>query len=192
MAAITFDERKFQNAVLYILKTAPSTPGVTQLLKMLYFSDREHYRAHLAPITGAQYMAYERGPVVENYWQKFAALVQQGVLAEQRVPSGMARPKTEYTPLEAPDLDAFTADEIKTMDAVIAECALLTGSALSDKSHQDGPWSFAWNAGHHRGAIPYILFRWLDNLPDERDIEMAKARVSQHDVVEALAALQTA
>ena len=39
------NQDKFENAVLYLLKRSISTrPGVTALLKMLYFSDYEHYR----------------------------------------------------------------------------------------------------------------------------------------------------
>ena len=44
-------------------------------------------------------------------------------------------------------------------------------------------------AGRH---IPYPLFRWLDNLPDDLDIEAARAEIAARpEVQERIAALQS-
>src|SRR4051812_25045253 len=91
------NDEKLANAVLYVLRECPVRPGVTGLLKMLYFADYEHYRKHLRPITGAQYVALPNGPVLNNYREYFKRLVKEGYLEQSTVPvPGAAHPKLEY------------------------------------------------------------------------------------------------
>jgi uncharacterized phage-associated protein len=186
------DNEKLKNAVLYLLQNAPTKPGVTVLLKMLYFADYRHYREHLSPITGAEYVALKNGPVINDYKQLFAELVEQGALVERAVPSGGQWPKTEYVPQQAPDTTVFTPTELEVLNTVLRECGPLTGTRLSDMTHREGPWSLVYSADDEGRPIPYMLFRWVDNLPDEQDAEMARARIAQPDVAEVIATLRSA
>lgn len=189
----SLNEEKFQNAVLYLLKRAPVRPGVTVLLKMLYFSDYQHYRTYLAPITGAEYVALPNGPVINDYRQLFSNLIENGIIDENRVPVlGSGNPKTEYVPLYEPNTDVFTTSELQALDAVILKYGSATGAALSELTHREGPWAFAWSPGSPGRAIPYILFRWLDNMPDEEDAALAQAQLARPDVAAQLEALRSA
>jgi uncharacterized phage-associated protein len=186
---MTYDlnQEKFENAVLYILQHAPSAPGMTGLLKMLYFSDYAHYREHLSPITGARYVALPNGPVVDDYKRHFAALVDAGVLHPREVPTGGSQAKLEFRALREPDTSVFTPSELAVLDAVIEDCGSATGSMLSEKAHREGPWSLVWDPKDAGREIPYVLFRWLDNLPDEDDAEFVRSQLAQMDLETELA-----
>ena len=78
---------KLASTVLYLLRGCSATkPGLTSLLKMIYLADYRHFQEHLSPITGAPYVAMERGPVVQDYWKVFDDLEEQGLLRTEDVP----------------------------------------------------------------------------------------------------------
>src|SRR5690242_17166816 len=122
MAHVT--DRKLANTVLYLLRGCPSRPGVTHLLKMLFFADYEHYRKHLTSITGADYVALERGPAINNYRDVFASFESDGLLKREYVPvQGQPKPnKEEYVASQEPDESLFSESEREILDAVIAQC----------------------------------------------------------------------
>lgn len=171
---MTQPNRKLTNAVLYLLRGCPSRPGVTHLLKMLYYADYWHYRRCLRLITGAEYVALERGPVIDHYKDIFAALEEAKVISRHAVPvEGKADPKIEFSPEVEPDESVFSENELATLDKVITECAHLNGHALSRRTHLEGPWLFAWDPNDVGRKIPPMTFRWLDNLPDDDDLVVA-------------------
>ncbi|MFN0074534.1 MAG: Panacea domain-containing protein [Chloroflexota bacterium] len=181
---------KFQNAVLFILQNSSVRPGITSLLKMLYFADSQHYRSFLSSITGSRYVAIERGPVVDDYKRHFEDLVEFGIVREREVPIlGVSNPKKEYEPLYEPDYSVFSSTELHVLSAVVRECGTISGSVLSQRSHLEGPWVFAWDSKSPGRPIPNPLFRWLDNLPDEFGIERAKARIEERGLSELISEL---
>lgn len=169
------NQEKFNNTVLYLLNRAPGRPGRMHLLKMLFFADYEHYRRYLSPVTGADYVALPDGPVVNDYKQVFGDLVSQGVLEVREVPiAGLQNKKIEYRPLRQAELSVFSQSELAILDAVVREHGSSTGVALSEKTHRDGPWQLAFDKLNQGNRIPYMLFRWIDNYPEEQDIELAR------------------
>jgi uncharacterized phage-associated protein len=187
------DRDKFANVVLYLLERAPVTPGVMQLLKMIFFADYEHYRRHLSPVTGAEYVALQYGPVVDGYESVFASLVEDGTLSMRTVPiPGYVNPKTEYLPRRPANRDVFSPSEIATLERVLREHGRSSGTSLSLKSHLQGPWQIAWDEDHPGRPIPYSLFRWFDNLPDEDDIAAARATIIERGLTERIAQLNAA
>jgi len=168
------NQAKFDNAVLYLLRGLRSKPGQTQLVKLLYFADRQHYRQFLSPITGGRYVALQKGPVIDDYKQLFADLVERNVVDIEQVDLGSPLPKSEYSPRQDVDLAVLSDSERMVLDQVIAVYGDETGTALSQITHRDGPWLFAWDPNREGVPIPYILFRWLDNMPDDEDLVLAK------------------
>lgn len=186
---------KFENAVLYLLRHSfPEQPGLTSLLKMLYFADHEHYRQFLSPITGARYVALERGPVVDGYKDLFEQMTNDGVLELfEATVLGRKEKKQEYRPLAEPDVSVFSSTELKVLDSVARQYGSETGTALSEKTHLEGPWSLVWDPKEPGLEIPYLLFRWVDNLPDETDLEYARNEIaSRPEVLETIEELQSA
>ena len=185
---------RFANTVLYLLtRSAPARPGVTSLLKMLYFADYEHYRRFLAPISGAQYVALERGPVVDGYAELFEQLADEGVLSlHEATVLGRQEKKHEYRPEQEPDVSAFSASELEVLEGVARRYGSETGVDLSEKTHLEGPWQYVWDSYDRGRPIPYALFRWVDNLPEEEDLLEAKRLIeSRPDVKDRIAELQS-
>lgn len=188
------DLEKLTNTVLYLLVgSAPAQPSLTALLKMLWFADSRHYRQHLASITGGQYVALERGPVLNDYAAILQQLEQSGTLERMSVPvHGVPKPKEEYRPKQEPNVDAFLPSELEVLDAVIAECAGKSGRALSDASHRDTPWIFTWDPNKPGQKIPYTVIRWMDNLPEESDLPKVTKALARPGVAATIKKLNAA
>ncbi len=187
------DRAKFENTVLYLLRRCfPVQPGLTSLLKMLYFADYEHYRQFLSPITGVEYVALERGPVVDGYKELFEQMTTKGIVSLfEATILGRSEKRLEYRPEIEPDVTVFSSTELGVLDSVAHQYRTETGTALSEKTHLEGPWNFVWDPHDPGRPIPYPLFRWLDNLPDEADLLEAKELItSRPEVLDRIDALQ--
>lgn len=184
------DREKFANTVLYLVKRCPDAPGLTKLVKLLYFADFGHYRKHLRSITGAQYVALPRGPVPNDYEKLFADL-DGDVIRRREVPIyGLSQPKIEIQAIKEPNEAAFTETEIEALDEVLARHGHESGNTLSHRAHADGPWSIAWDAEQQGKPVPYVLARWLENqCVDETELSIAMGALARDDVKEALSAL---
>jgi uncharacterized phage-associated protein len=182
---------KLANTILYLLERCRSVPpGKQALLKMLWFADYWHYQEHLKVITDAEYIAMPNGPVIENYQDVFDSLERDGVLKLELKPVyNKPYKKEEYWPLLESDVAQFSSIELRTLERVIFECAGQSGSELSRRTHLEGPWLFAWNAQNPNQPIHRVLFRWLDNLPDELDHVLACRALARESVQRDLAAL---
>jgi uncharacterized phage-associated protein len=189
------DRVKFENAVLYLLhRCSPTRPSLTSLLKMIYLSDYEHYRQFLAPITDTQYVALERGPVVDDYKRIFSEMVEAEILTlHESSILGRKEKKSEYQPVMEPDVSVFSSSELGVMDSVAEKDGTKTGVFLSEKTHLEGPWQYVWDWRDPGQPIPYLLFRWVDNLPTDDDLERAADHVSANQEIQArIEELQTA
>jgi uncharacterized phage-associated protein len=183
------DREKFANTVLFLLKGCGGA-GVLKLVKMLYFADFEHYRRHLRPITGVQYVALKNGPVPDDYKQLFDELESSAVIRRREVPiHGALKPMMKCEALQEPNEHAFGPTEIEVLRDVLEQCRHETGNSLIERSHREGPWSWVWDPESAGKAIPYSLGRWLDNQPDDDDLETAARALESDDVQAALAAL---
>lgn len=166
---------KFANTVLYLISNCTGgRPGLTKLLKLLYHADVQHYRHHLAPITGLKYVAVPRGPVPDRYEDLLGGLVHAGIISRADVPvNGYPQPKEEYSANREPSPSVFSDAELATLDEVIRRYGGKSGKDLSSRTHADGgTWSWVWDPANQGKPIPYQLERWMDNACDERDLEL--------------------
>ncbi len=192
------DTNKLANTVLYLLRgCGTARPSLRSLLKMIWFADSRHYRKHLRSITGGAYVALQRGPVLDGYVTLFRGLEQRNVLKKTSVAihgshGQKLKPKVEYVPKQEPNDAAFLPSEREVLDEVIAHCSGQTGAALSELSHRDAPWIFAWDATNPGRPIPYPLMRWLDNVPEEADLAVAKKAIARPHVAAEIKALNKA
>jgi hypothetical protein len=186
---------KFANAVLLALTECVPRPGLTVLIKLLFRADFEHYREHLRPSTGAEYVALERGPGPDDYRAIFRKLVSRGDLDGPEfieVAPGY-RPMECYKPMRRPDLSAFGPSELATLRAVIAMHGRKSGADLSAETHEELPWRAAWREGEGAGErIPYALARWEENRATDADIAAAAEALKRPDVEAALRELDRA
>jgi uncharacterized phage-associated protein len=174
---------KLANTILYLLERCSSPPGKQALLKMVWYVDYWHYMEHLSLVTEAEYVAMPNGPVIDNYQQLLDSLVAEGVLVVEKKPVyGKPNPKEEYQPQVKSDESRFSEIELRTLQRVLAECGGQSGGELSLRTHLDPPWLIAWNAERPNQPIPRMLFRWLENLPDEEDHEFARQALARESV----------
>lgn len=127
---------KFKELVLYVSQKSEDdeTFASTKLNKLVAFSDMFHFMKTGQAITDAKYMKQPRG---------FVATCMKPVLNELEEENGMVIRLTERygrqykipTPLRQPKIDDFTAEEISTVDEVIAELKDHDGSGVSQISH---------------------------------------------------------
>ena len=175
---------KFANTVLFLLKgCGDRSTSLTKLLKMLYFSDFRHYKRELRPITGISYVAAERGPVPDGYEGLLHTLIHGGILKKTLVEvQGRSKKMQEFWPLRYADDRVFSESEVDVLEGVLADFRDKPGKYLSDASHKEGPWTWAWDPQNQRKPVPYTLATWLDNLGDEVDGAAAQRQLERKDV----------
>ena len=113
------DHEKFANTVLYLLKRCSpgNRPGLIKLNKLLALVDFTHYRRHLKPVTGLQYVALRMGPAPEEYQEHLDLLVASGVVQCNDVQIyGKSKPKQEFSTTRDANLTVFTASEIRSAE----------------------------------------------------------------------------
>jgi len=160
--------QKITAVVLYLLRgCGQARPALVALLKMIYRVDYEHYQKHLRSITDADYVTLPQGPVIDNYRDILADFVKRGLLQKHERDIGFANPKVEYVALQEPDETVLSESELDTLENVLSECRHWNSTQASRWSHGTAPWALGYVAGNKGRAVPYRLFRWFENLPDE-------------------------
>jgi len=189
-SSINFE--KFANTVLYLLhRCAPTRPGLTALVKLVWYVDSWHYQRHLRLVTDAQYVALPNGPVLDDYKDLFNALVRRKIIARKSVPMlGQSHAKDEFSPVMGANKDLFLPTEIAVLEDVVCQLGNLSGWELIRRTHSEAPWLSVWRGDAAAGRlIPRAAMRWGDNLPSDDDLVKAKRRLSRPDVKRELAAL---
>lgn len=186
----TFSFDKFSNATLFVLNECESLPGLTVLIKLLFRADFAHYRKYLRSITGAEYIALERGPVPDEYRLLFTKLQVRGHVVQETVDVGAPRAMEILRPLRKPELAAFEESELEVLRSVVSSDGCKTGKQLSDETHAEIPWRAVWCDGDGEAeTIPYALARWEDNRCSPEDVKAATERLSEPAIRAALAGL---
>ena len=168
------NQEKFVATVLYLLRGCSNPPGITALIKLIWYADYWHYQRHLTTITGARYIALENGPVLHDYTELLASL-EPGFVETTLIPiQGKEHPKQEFVPRVQPDESLLSESETIVLGEVTQRLGHLSGSELIKRTHLDPPWLLTWDADKPAQHIPYMLFRWAENLPTEDDLEAAR------------------
>ena len=150
-SAIEFDPHKFEELVLYLAARFERETyfGSTRLDKLLFCSDFMAYLRLGKPITGADYMALERGPSPRLLLPIRRQLLQRGDIALDRRGS-----QDRIRPLREPNLSSFSAAEIAIVDAVIEELKSSPAALVGELSHTFLGWKAAF-AQSPNTSIPY-------------------------------------
>lgn len=141
-----------RQAILYVASRCADHYyfGKTKLNKILYYADFLFYFKTGESITGAQYFRLPKGPgprrlkpVLDQMLRDDAAGIRHERLfnlTQQRV-----------VPLEEPDLNSFTAEQIKVLDWVIDHMKDMSGGEVSELSHTE----YGWKCANVKEDIPY-------------------------------------
>jgi hypothetical protein len=141
---VASSEHKLRELILYIAAKSESDPnfGATKLNKLLFYSDFLAYRALGRSITGQRYQKLEFGPAPKGILPVLREMEQERACAQaERTHHGLRQRRV--VALREADLAAFSAQEIDLVRDVITELWNLTGSEVSDLSHQFVGWQVA-------------------------------------------------
>jgi hypothetical protein len=148
-----FDEKKFENAVLFFAKnTDPKLFGKTKLNKLLFHSDFLHYKRYGRSITGDRYVKMPYGPVpsaalaiIDSASDKGTDMTSKTrILKSIRIRNIRLGDKIQsrIEALTEPDLSVFSESELEVLKEITALYKNRTGTRMSKDSHlPDGPWA---------------------------------------------------
>jgi uncharacterized phage-associated protein len=138
---VATNRAKLRQAILYFLYHANGQHlGRTKLMKLLYFLDFEHVRAHGRPITGAVYRKLPHGPVAVEALDELMLLAEDGWIDVRPRETARGR-QTQYQPHAPLDLSVFGESE-KLMLETVADTwrdAMMDDAVLA--SHTEYPWN---------------------------------------------------
>lgn len=132
-----FDFDKFQNTVLLVIKEN-NCVYKTKLLKLLFYSDFLYFREYKMSITGAPYVHIDLGPVPDN-WEKYLEKMLDDELIIRKfveIPNADNLGEELRLGIE-PDMDVFTAYELRCIKFVCKHFKNYSGSKIYHYSHQE-------------------------------------------------------
>lgn len=169
-------DRRLRELMLYVASKCSDDPGfgATKLNKILYFSDFLSYLNDSRPVTGAEYMAQQHGPVPKRLVPLRQELEEAGhAVVEKR--ARLTHEQHRLIPMREPDLSLFSAREIAIVDEVIQRLWGRRATEVSQLSH-----GIAWNVPSEGESIPYqAAFLSSDPLSSD-DIARAQELINEH------------
>lgn len=126
---------KLFNAILFFCSGAEVLK--TKLNKLLFYADFKHFQEYTLSITGARYVHLPYGPVPDNYELYFAALYhdEKSIEIEERGCHGYVG--EVFTAVRQPDLNVFSASELKVLASVKEYFQDFNATDISDLSHEE-------------------------------------------------------
>ena len=169
-------DKRLGELMLYVAKRCQFDPnfGGTKLNKILFYSDFCSFGRRGKPITGAEYVKQEFGPIPKRLVPVRQQLEQRKEAAVQKV-DFLGREQQRLVALREPDLSLFTGEEIALVDEVIEYLKGKTAKEVSELSHNR-----IWRVARLGHSIPYEAVFVSDDNPTEGDIERGKELVQQH------------
>jgi len=165
----TVPNDRLREMMLYVSQQCEDDPtfGATKLNKILFYSDMLSFARDSECLTGVAYVRRAKGPVPKPLVPVRIRMEQAGEIAQQSQGYfGLEQKRT--VALREPDLSAFTANQIDTVNYVVKS---LWGKSAKDVSE----WShgIAWRIAGDGQEIPYeAIFLSNESLTDD-DIEFA-------------------
>ena len=141
---VAYDADKFTEMVLHIAERLHNdrAGGATKLNKVLFFAEFTHLRRHHRVISGCVFQKLPHGPAPRQLLPVRHKLIASGA-AELIEEDFLGRPQQRLVPARDANLDVFTDDEMQTIDDVLAQLEGMTGTQVSELSHQEPGWQLA-------------------------------------------------
>jgi uncharacterized phage-associated protein len=128
-----YDRSKATHAALWLLNKHGGEMHKLQLVKLLFFADREHLAQYGRPITGGSYFAMKYGPVCSEFLNDInAAISPTATLIESRVYKLFAKVTV--------DEDILSESDIEILEKVEREYGKYDRFALADITHTLKAW----------------------------------------------------
>lgn len=136
-----YDEAKLAELVVLVAGRLSDdrAGGATKLNKVLYFADFAHFRRTGRSITGAEYQKLPQGPAPRRLLPVREKLLRDHSV-ELRIETFLGYTQHRLVPLRDADAAIFSAEELETVDEVLADLRNLTAKQVSDLSHAEPGW----------------------------------------------------
>lgn len=177
MSEIIFEEEKFRELLIYIAKKCEDDTfwGATKLNKQLFFADFLAYEQFGKPITGADYMAIDHGPVPRRLVPIRADMEVEGDIHRE-----IKLHQDRIIADRAPELSKFSNEELALVDEVIDALRNVLADEISELSHKFAGWMAAIVEGQatkKNVTIPYetVFVRKAELTQEERQQTLAMA-----------------
>lgn len=138
---VAYDEDKFAELLLHVASRlrGDRAGGATKLNKVLFFVEFTHLRRHHRVVSGCQFQKLPHGPAPHQLLPVRRRLIDAGE-AELIEEDFLGRPQHRLVPKREADLSSFAVEEMRTIEDVLAELAGMTGTQVSELSHQEPGW----------------------------------------------------
>jgi len=113
--------------------------GATKLNKVLFFVEFTHLRRHHRVVSGCEFQKLPHGPAPRQLLPVRHRLIESGA-ADLIEEDFLGRPQHRLVPRRPADLTLFAADELQTIEDVLAQLAGMTATQVSELSHQEPGW----------------------------------------------------
>lgn len=135
------DRKKLKQTILYILNRIGGRPNVGQtvIYKLLYFIDFDYYEKYEEQIIGATYKKNTFGPT-PNEFLPIISQMKKNKEIEEISGNYCGKKQKRYVACIEPNLDVFSAREIKHIDEILDKYGDKSARVLSELSHRDVPW----------------------------------------------------
>lgn len=136
-----YDAGKFAEMVLYVAARLQDdrAGGATKLNKVLFFAEFTHLRRHQRVISGCVFQKLPHGPAPHQLLPVRKRLIASGA-AELIDEDFLGRPQQRLVPARDANLKVFSDDEMQTIEDVLAQLDGMTGTQVSELSHQEPGW----------------------------------------------------
>lgn len=158
---------KIQAVVLYILKKLPEGVDYIHLFKTMYFAQQEHLAVYGLPIMDDTFVARKHGPVPTLTYKVLHCVEGKQQPATNDLNSFISSLDVVMTDGHqvvlakenaTPDMDEFSASDLKVLDKWIEQCKDVESFNLADLSH-DKAWLKAYGQAERTGEdtkIPLV------------------------------------
>jgi hypothetical protein len=151
-----FDDRKFERVLHYMINKIGSRANVgkTVLNKLLFYCDSRYYEKTEKFMMGEHYMRLQYGPYSEHFDATIDVLLKENKITREIMTFEDGKvAHNKYNSLKEPDLTGLDADELATIDKVIAELGEFDKEKITAYSHED----IAYKATKEKEYIDYRL-----------------------------------
>jgi uncharacterized phage-associated protein len=141
--------------------------GKVKLMKLLYFTDFDHFARHGTSITGDTYIKLEYGPVPKHGEEMLGRLCEEELLDVGQEPVYNYIRNKYHLRKPLSEIRHLTGDEVATLGAVVAKWKNHTREEIVVASHGDPPWQMA----DYGSEIPYEFVYYRDDVTGSKDEE---------------------
>lgn len=127
---------KLKNVILFFIERFKGV-FVTQMNKLLFYTDFLSYREHGQAMTGLMYRAIQRGPV-PNRWDRVYGLLDGVFQDEVEFKNGNIGNKLESG--ISCDLSCFSTEQLEILEKVYDTFKNDNATSISGKSHEESAW----------------------------------------------------